>query len=360
MTDPDAPDLRPPPPGVRLARARPDDLDRVVRLYQRGERDRIGEATTRPDDVRQRWVARGGPDDDTLLVLDAASDELLAYAEFQEDTDPWTDTLDLYVEGRVDPVHTGRGLATFLLQRAEDRARRAIARSGGGHGVLRIAVVDGDERARRWHEHRGFRPVRHFLQMRLDLTDPPPAPRWPAGVYLQRARTTDVPRVWAAHQHAFADLPTALPATLDEWREAHVERDPAFDPELWLLAVDADGAIVGMCLARGATPEAPEVGDIRDLGVLPTHRRRGVAMALLRTVFADFRSRGLTGAALEVDDVTLDGAVALYRAAGLRVSRRTDVMELPVAATPDPTDVPAARPPPPAGDGPRAGRPGPT
>lgn len=358
MGDPNAPDLRPPPAGVWLTRATTDDLERVARLYQRCERDRIGEATTRTDDVWQRWVVHGGPGDDTLLVLDDASGELVAYAEFHEDTDPWTDALDLYVEGRVDPLHTGRGLATFLLHRAEDRARRAVARSGAEASVLRIAVVDGDDHARRWHERRGFRPIRHFLQMRLDLTDPPPTPRWPEGVRLRRARLADVPRVWAAHQRAFADLPTALPATLAEWREARIDRDPAFDPELWLLAQDVDEEIVGVCLARGATPEAPEVGDIRDLGVVPGHRRRGVAMALLRTVFGDFRSRGLTGAALEVDDVTLDGAVALYHAAGLRVARRTDVMELPVVAPP-PIGGPRSQPPPEAGDGPRAGRSGP-
>lgn len=355
MDDPYAPELRPPPSGVRLTRATKDDLDRVARLYQRGERQRIGEPTTRPGDVWQRWLAHDGPGDDTLLVLDDPSEELVAYAEFHEDTDPWSDALDLYVEGRVDPSHTGRGLATFLLHRAEDRARRAVARSGAEASVLRIAVVDGDDRARRWHERRGFRPVRHFLRMRLDLAAAPPAPSWPEGVALRRARLADVPRVWEAHQRAFADLPTALPATLAEWREVRVDRDPAFDPDLWLLAQDADEEIVGVCLARGATPEAPEVGDIRDLGVVPDHRRRGIAMALLRTVFRDFRSRGLTGAALEVDDVTLDGAVALYRAAGLRVARRTDVMELPVVA-PRPTGDPAGQPPPAAGGGPRAGR----
>ena len=358
MDDPNAPELRPPPTWVRLARATRGDLERVTRLYQRGERDRIGEATTRSDDVWQRWMAHGGPGEDTLLVRDDATAELVAYAEFHEDTDPWSDALDLYVEGRVDPLHTGRGLATFLLHRAEDRARRAVARSGAEASVLRIAVVDGDDRARRWHERRGFRPVRHFLQMRLDLTAPPPTPRWPEGVVPRRARLADVPRVWAAHQRAFADLPTALPATLDEWREARIGRDPAFDPDLWLLAQDPDEQILGVCLARGATPEAPEIGDIRDLGVVPDHRRRGIAMSLLRTAFAAFRSRGLTGAALEVDDVTLDGAVALYHAAGLRVARRTDVMELPVVA-PAPTDGPEGRPPPAGGGGPRAGRPGP-
>lgn len=327
--DPYADDLRPPPAGVRLARATWDDLDRVVDLYRTCELDRVGEATVRAEDVRYRWLEHDGPGDDTLLVIDP-DDTLVAYAEFHEDADPWSDALDLYVEGRVHPDHQGRGLATFLLQRAEDRARRAATRTGHRDAVLRTTVVDGDDTALAFHQRRGFVPVRHFLRMRLDLDTPPPAPVWPEGVRVRTATRDDVPAVWRAHQRAFADLATAWRTGLADWRTERVDRDPAFDPTLWFLAEDA-GELVGVCLCRSGTPEVAEVGDVRDLGVVPAWRRRGIAMALLRTALRAFRARGLTGAALEVDDVTLDGAVRLYRAAGMRVSRRTDVLELPLS-----------------------------
>ena len=324
--DPHAPDLRPAPEGVRLARAGWDDLARVTALYQACEQHRVGEVTVRPDDLRARWLSEGGPGEDTLMVL-SPDDDLVAYAEFHEDTDPWTDALDLYIEGRVHPDHLGRGLATFLLHRGEDRARRAMRRTGQPTAVLRTTAVDGDDDALAWYRRRGFVPVRHFLQMRLDLHAPPPAPAWPTGVTVRTVARTELATVWAVHQRAFADLATAMPTTFPDWREHRVERDPGFDPSLWFLA-EAEGVPVGVCLARGSTPEASEVGDVRDLGVVPAWRRRGVALALLRTALGAFHDRGLTGAALEVDDVTLDGAVRLYRAAGMRVSRRTDVLEL--------------------------------
>lgn len=326
--DPHAPDRRPAPRGVRLARATWDDLERVTTLYRTCELHRVGEATTRSQDIRFRWLERGGPGADTLMVEDPDG-TLVAYAEFHEDTDPWTDELDLYLEGRVHPEHLGRGLATFLLHRAEDRARRAVRRTGDLSAVLRTTVVDGDDDALAWYGRRGFVPVRHFLSMRLDLDTPPPSPAWPDGVWGRTVTREELPIVWEVHQRAFADLSTALPAGFPEWREHRVERDPAFDPSLWFLAVAGDEPI-GVCLARAGTPEAAEVGDVHDLGVVPAWRRRGVAMALLRTALAAFRRRGLTGAALEVDDVTLDGAVRLYRAAGMRVARRTDVLELPL------------------------------
>ncbi len=342
--DPRARDLRLPPAGLRLARATWEDLGRVTALYQRVERDRAGRASTRSEDVRFRWLGHGGPGEDTLLVLDGG--ELVAYAEFHEDTDPWTEQLDLYTEGRVDPAHAGRGIATFLLRRAEDRAIRAAARAGQRSAILRTAVVDGDAAALAWHHRRGFRPVRHFLQMRLDLGSPPPVPVWPPGVTVRAVARDELAAVWDVHQRAFADLATSVPAAFPSWREQRVERDPAFDLSLWFLAVVEDEP-VGVCLARATTPEAAEIGDVRDLGVVPSWRRRGVAMALLRTALQAFWQRGLTGAALEVDDVTLEGAVALYRAAGMQVVRRTDVMELVLPS------------PPPAGDESARGRPGP-
>lgn len=324
---------------MTLARATWEDVERVTALYRACELDRVGAAEIRPQDLRFRWLGQGGPGQDTLLVTDTASGDLAAYAEFAQDTDPWTDDLDLYIEGRVHPAHTGRGLATFLMGRAEDRARRGMARTGADTAVLRTTVVDGDDRALAWYRRRGWEPVRYFLKMSLDLDAPPPAPVWPEGVTVRTVDRSDLGDVWRTHQAAFADLPTAVAVDFPNWRASRVERDPDLDLSLWFVA-ESDGTAIGVCLARGSTPEAPAVGDVRDLGVVPAWRRRGVAIALLRTALAAFRDRGLTGAALEVDDVTLDGAAALYGAAGLRIVRRTDVLGLALGEAPATTAAP--------------------
>lgn len=309
-----------------LSRATNDDLDDVTDLYRRAELDLAGEVTIRPEDIRYRWLDGGL--DDTLLVRDRAGD-LVAYAEFHEDTDPWTDELDLYLDARVHPDRTGEGLATFLLARAEDRARLAAARRGDDHAVLRTTVVDLDERALAWHGRRGFHFVRHFLQMRLDLTAAPPAPVWPDGVVPQAVDADDLRAVWETHQKAFADVPTHLPLTYDEFVDQRIDRDPGHDLSLWCAAMSGQD-VVGVLAARATTPEGAESGYVRDLAVLPEWRRTGVGMALLRTALTAFWERGLTGVALEVDDVSLDGATALYEAAGMQIVRRRDVVELDV------------------------------
>lgn len=283
--------------------------------------------TIREGDLRARWHDVGDYDDLLLVEHPDADLPLVAYAEFHSDVDPFTGELDLHVEGRVHPEWTGQGLATFLHGRAEDRARRAAADLKRDHAVLRTAVVDGDDRARRFFDHRGYVPVRHLLELRLDLHADPPAPSWPDGVTCRTFRPgEDETAAWKAHQRAFADVATSLPMGFDDFVWDRIERDPNFDPGLFLLA-EHEGEIVGVATCRSGTETAREDGWVRDLGVVPEWRRKGIGMALLRKAFGAFRERGLTGVGLEVDDVTVEGAVELYRRAGMRVVRRTDVLE---------------------------------
>jgi mycothiol synthase len=340
----------PPPDGFVLRTATWEDLNDVAGLFAACSIARVGRVTVRSGDLRVRWVELGGPADVLLVERPEAFPPLVAALEFQADVDPWTDELDLHVEGRVHPAWEGHGLATYLLDVAEARALAAGRDEERHTVVLRTTVVDGDDRAASFFAGRGFVPVRHLLELRLDLHAAPPRPVWPEGV---RFRTfvpgEDEEAAWQAHQQAFADAPEHLPIDLDDWIASRIERDPAFDPELVLLA-ETDGddgpTIVGLAVSRAGAEGAPEDGWIRDLGVLPAWRDRGIGMALLRATFAAFRTRGLTGVALEVDDVSMDGAVALYRRAGMRIVRRTDVLEqlLPVPEENDGTDDTAEDP----------------
>jgi mycothiol synthase len=312
-----------PPEGVHLRRATPDDLDAVARLYADCARERTGQELWTRDDIAARWAA--GRREDTLLVEDADG-RLLAYGEFHEDRAPWTDDVDLYLDARVHPTATGRGLGTFLLARAEARARRVDAPQPL---TLRTTLVDAEDRARALLERQGFRPVRHFLDLRMDLDERPPEPVWPAGI---RGRPVDLThedrRVWQALQVAFADHWAFEPLAFHEWRYLVVDREED-DGTLWRLAEDDDG-IVGVAVVRGSMPEDPGLGYIRDLGVVPRARGRGVATALLRAVFVALHERGVRRVGLDVDDLTTHGALRLYEAAGMSVVHRTDVYEKPL------------------------------
>jgi mycothiol synthase len=326
--DPHADELRFLPEPFVARRPCWEDVAAVAELHAAAERARTGRAATRTEDVRVRWLMLDGLEDVVLVEEPGADPQLVGIGEYTTELDLLDEATVVHVEGQVHPEATGRGIATYLLDIADRRARRAALDEGAGTAIVRTSVVDGDDRARGWFSSRGFVAVRHLLTMRLALTGPPPAARWPAGVTPRRFRPgRDEPRAWAAHEAAFADVPTHLPLELDEWVEDRILRDPAYDPSLTCLAVDADGEVVGLALTRAGVEGAPEEGWIRDLGVVPAWRGRGLGMALLLDALATFHARGLTGAALDVDDVTIGAAVRLYERAGLEVVNRTDVVE---------------------------------
>lgn len=302
-----------------------DDLDAVVALYNAIAEARVGEPLHDADEVRLRWLTYGRFDDALVVELDH---RVVGYCEFEEDLDPFTGELDLYFDGRVHPDVWGQGLASFFISRAEARAGRAVdAHPEAPRVALRTTVANANDQARALFERRGYRPTRHLLRMRFDLREQQLPAEVPLGITLTRFRRgRDERRVWATVHEAFEDHHDFLPLPFPDWVAWRIERDGDFDPDLWLIAEDGD-QIAGVALCRVGAPEDPTLGTIVDLGVRPAWRRQGVAFALLREAFAEFRSRGVRRVGLEVDDVTLGGAVRLYEQAGMRAVRRTDVYE---------------------------------
>lgn len=316
-----------PPADVAVRRAGWADLDAVVELYNAASRQRIGAAIWERDDIHHRWLEPERLAETLLAVRDG---QVVGYAEFHADVDPWTGELDLYLELRVHPAATGHGLATFFLRRGIARAWAAAEEVPGEHRVaLRTSLPDADDRERALFHRFGFRPVRHFLDMRLDLDEPPPPPEVRASVRIRRfAPGIDDETVWRAYEAGFADHWAHRPLEFGEWRHFAFPPGEDVDPTLWFLAEADGGEIVGVSLARAGMPDDPELGYIRDLAVVPGWRGRGIATRLLRTAFQAFHRRGLRRVGLEVDDVTLGGAARLYQRAGMRIARRTDVYEL--------------------------------
>jgi len=318
----------PPVPGAHARAATPEDLDGVVALYDAAAGARGHANPVRREDLRIRWLMLDDPREAVVVVGEGVDPDLLAYASASVDLETDAGEATVHLEGQIHPRATGQGLASWLLELAERAGNRPTSseRPTAPRVVrIRTALLDGDPGARAWFARRGFIPVRHLLELRLDLHAPPPAPRWPPGISVRTfVPGADDEVLWRTHQAAFADVPTHLPIARDDYL---ADRAPADDPGLVLLAEQHPREVVGIAVCRAGTELAAEDGWVRDLGILPAWRRHGIAMALLRTAFAAFRTRGLTGVALEVDDVTLEGAVALYRRAGMRVTRRTDVLE---------------------------------
>jgi mycothiol synthase len=296
---------------------RPADAAAVVELGNAFERAMSGEPDEWTEtDLLREWRELGDLERDAWLVeRDGAA---AGYATLRDDGDGRLDA-----DGYVHPDHIGNGVGGRLIDLTEARAAELASGSTEPKVVLRNAVLHADARARALLEARGYRTVRSFLRMRIDMDGPPPAPQWPAGVTPSAFRPgIDEAAVHACVNESFAQEWSHQPETLAEW-SARKFSDPRFDPGLWLIARDGD-EVCGVALS---TPGQFEIGFVNALGVRAPWRKRGLGLALLHGAFGLFWERGEHRVGLGVDSDNPTGARKLYERAGMHAAWQADVYE---------------------------------
>jgi GNAT superfamily N-acetyltransferase len=187
-------------------------------------------------------------------------------------------------DGFVHPSKTRLGLGSWLLRRAEERAREL------GFAAMLTWSLAPDEDARELFERFGYREVSTF------------APG-------------DGPAFHAALDAAFADEWNFVSEPYEHWAERRMNV-PDFDPTLWFIVRQGDEiAAVLRCDAERAG-----AGWIGALGVLGPWRKRGLGLALLRHAFGEFYRRGQRRVGLGVDAENPTGATRLYERAGMHIA----------------------------------------
>jgi mycothiol synthase len=199
-------------------------------------------------------------------------------------------------------------LSVLFLLVAERAAERGACRA-------ETTIASGDEQGATVLAQQGFHLARHYVRMRIDLQEEPPAPAWPDD--LQPAGfdpSRDAESFHGALTDAFADEWSYRPESFERWRERRLEA-ASFDPTLWFSVRDGDSiAAVLVCEAqRFGLPW------ITQLGVRRPWRRRGLGLALLHHAFGEFWGRGERAVGLGVDTASPTGATRLYERAGMRV-----------------------------------------
>ena len=216
----------------------------------------------------------------------------------------------LEIFGGVHPSHRGRGLGTDLVSWGE---RRAAERSPA-LPVLRASAPAADAAGRRLFEARGFRYARTFLHLRRSLDAPVEEPPEVDGVSILR---------YDAARHVRGTYDALEEAFLDHWAtepypyEAHERETAETDPSLIAVAESGD-EVVGAAMSRLVEGQ----GWVDVIGTRRAWRGRGVARAMLLTVFASLRSAGATSVTLSVDSENETGATRLYDGVGMREHRR--------------------------------------
>jgi mycothiol synthase len=296
---------------LELRAPREDDLPSLARLLDEHALAAFGEREDSEEQVRH-WLTL--PE---IWVRVAERDgRMIGYADVSGRDGGTRFDLDARA---LDPE-----AAAALLGAAEEHARSEAASSALIRGVVHAAdraLVDSFGAA-------GWRRVRTYYRMVIELGANPDEPSWPNGISVRTLRPGEEERVYEAHMEAFADHWDFHRQPFEHWRVFNVDR-PGFDPELWWLAEDGS-ELASLALNSWHSSGDPQFGWVSLLGVRPAWRHRGLGLALLQHSFRDFAQRGATRVGLGVDADSTTGAVRLYERAGMRVARCNDVYEKPL------------------------------
>ena len=283
------------------------DFDEVLGLAQAADVAVIGETDWTKDGLRDEWRQVDLEQDAWVIELEG---RIGAYATFENRSS------GRYVaDGYVHPDLRGRGLGSKLLDVTEERAEAQLGAEPDGIRVyLQNATLVGDECTPNLYARRGYEANRYQFRMLAELDAEPDVPT-ADGVEIRLYREPDERHaVYRTLQDSFATGPYFHRSPFDEFESRVFERH-GFDPSLVWVAMDA-GEVVGVNSC--AWKQYGDWGWVGSLGVLPSHRGRGLGEALLRTAFAEFWRRGERRVALGVDADNPD-ATRLYERAGMRV-----------------------------------------
>jgi mycothiol synthase len=218
--------------------------------------------------------------------------------------------------GVVREEEKGRGLGSELVRRAEDALR------GAGAARVHEITLAADSRAPALFAAQGYREVRRFWEMTVELDRPPPEPTVPSGMRLEAFDERDARAFHDVLEDAFRDHWEHHARPFEEWWDEK-RAVPDYDPTLWFVVRDGDG----LAAVVRNDPSRAGGGWVGALGVRRAKRGLGLGRALLLRTFAEFRARGVTRVGLGVDAENSTGATRLYESVGMHVEVEQVVYE---------------------------------
>jgi ribosomal protein S18 acetylase RimI-like enzyme len=243
----------------------------------------------------------------------------------------WHALEDDVVVGKGYALHRPDGRVFVSADTWRDDVFEVVAEAMAGDlGGPVFTVVDEDDR-----EHLGRWSALGFVDNRREdefviPTDPAltglrdAAP--PAGYELVTADVADEDRLRTLDERLRQDVPGSAGwvSTPQGFRDA-TYHPRLFDPATYLVAVHRDGGYAGLARVwRGR--RVPRLGLV---GVLPDHRRRGLARALLAAAFRPLHERGVEHVGAEADETNLPSQALLRSLGARRTGGAVELVRLP-------------------------------
>jgi mycothiol synthase len=306
------------PQGYLLRRPDPEDGPAIVDLMNTCDVADRGNPDSTLEDLTANWaLPRFDRLRDSWMVT--APDRSVAGYAWVWDRVPH---IDLQGDVYVHPDHRELRLEDRLLDRMEERGREHRTAAPRDKPVLLALFAPPSSSLAQQLVSRGYARVRTFLRMTIELSAGWPDPPRPEGIVVRPYRPgVDERPIHHAIEEAFADHFRFAPESHEDWLARRVEH-PEFDPSLWLVACEGK-EVVGAILPY----QFGGLSWVRELGVRPIWRGRGVGKLLLLESFRLFHSRGSRRVSLGVDSENATGATRLYEDVGMREEERHDLFQ---------------------------------
>jgi GNAT superfamily N-acetyltransferase len=281
-----------------------------------------------PELLRLDWLNDGFKPESDIRIIFAPDAQLAAFVECWTNQEP---PVHPWIFGCVHPAYWGKGIGSHIVTWAEDRAHAALDICEPDLRVApRTGTIAHNKDGLALFEALGWKHIRSFYRMTIDLDSPPQIQPFPEGITVRPFDPdVELEAVYRTIIDSFRDhfgfIAPPFEKGLAEFKHNFIE-DPGYDPRFWFVALDGD-EMVGICICRRDDAEDSESGWINELGVRRAWRKRGLGSALLKHAFAALCAAGKKRAGLGVDALNLTGALRLYERAGMRVLRQFNQYE---------------------------------
>lgn len=299
-----------------------DDAPTVVALineqYQQIGIERVAQA----DNYLTEWKEPSFDISRSSQLISDATGKVVAYA--------------IVWDNRPTPVRIGgqwmvqnalydSAVSTAIVDWIERRAQLALDRCDASYKVtLNSGVYEKNTAKIEALTRAGFKHIRNFWRMLIEMDSAPPAPQLPDHITMRAMRYPDeLAAVVQADRLGFKDhwgyVDQPFEHDLEEWQH-FIQEDKLFDSDLYFLAIDErNGEIAGISLCRSQEWGKPEAAYVESLAVLPAYRKQGLGLAMLHYTFGEFWKRDQKIVTLHVDAASLTGATRLYEKAGMHI-----------------------------------------
>jgi len=282
------------------------DFNKYVRLNIEAEKLEPSGRCVSPQAIAEHLGRPNCSPEQDLFVVEVAG-KICGYMDVVTELTIGRVILDCWVH----PECRREGLATKLLGCAARRAKELGAK------VVHVNVSRDNAVAKVVLSELGFRFIRRFLQMRLDISKV----RWqdvnPAVLQCRHLQHGEEDKLTQIQNRSFAGTWGYKPNTEEEiiYRIGLTN----CSPEDVVLACDGD-KVIGYCWTKiiHEMDKDERKGRVFMLGVAPDYRGKGIGKGVLLAGLSNLKSRGLQVVELAVDSKN-KAACSLYRSVNFKV-----------------------------------------